>query len=146
MKAKIATMMVVLVTIALFVGCAGVQKAKDLAAEKPQAYELGGLFLTKDEKQMTGIAKDSAKLGVGETIVIYARGQSTVETGGKVFELPADVVVEWKADNELEVTPNVGHIVTVKLVKPIEVAAYVTATTTTKTGQKIEAGFTITKK
>lgn len=143
MKNKIASMMVALVIIAMLVACAGVPEVKVPAVKKAPTYELGDLYLTTDAKQMTGVARDSVKLGVGENVVIYARGMSTIETGGAWFELPADVVVNWKADRGLEVTPTVGHIVTVKVVEPIEGAAFVTATTTTKAGKKIEALFTV---
>ena len=146
MKTKIITMMLSLVAVALLVGCAGVPEVGLLKVKLPKvekAPELGGLYLTTDLKQMTGVARDHVKLGVGESVVIYARGQSTIETGGKWFELPADVVVNWKAGRELEVTPTTGHVVTVKVVEPISVTAYVTATTTTKAGEKLEMLFTV---
>lgn len=146
MKGKVASLMTPLVAIVLLVSCAGVPKVKVPVVEKTPTYELGGLNLTTDAKQMSGVAIDHVKLGVGETVVVYARGASTIETGGKWFELPADVVVNWKADRELEVTPTVGHTVTVKVVEPISVAAYVTATTTTKAGEKIEAMFAVESK
>ena len=153
MKIKIATMMVTLVAIALLVGCASVTKVKmpvvketPIVKETPKTYDLYDLNLTKDPHQMTGVPVDHAKLAVGETVTIYARGGSSIETGGKWFELPADVVVTWKADRELEVTPTTGHVVTVKVISPMSVAAYVTATTTAKDGSKIEKLFTITPK
>jgi len=143
MKGRIAATMVALVAIAFCVGCAGVQKVKVPEKVMPTKYELADLYLTTDSKQMTGVARDHIKLAVGETVVIYARGASSIETGGKWFELPADVVVTWKADRELEVTPTTGHVVTVKVVEPISVASFVTATTTTKTGEKVEKLFTV---
>lgn len=147
MKNKIATIMVALIAIILLVGCPGVPKVKvPVVKETPKPYDLYDLYLTKDAQQMTGVPLDSATLSVGETITIYARGCSSIETGGKWFELPADVVVNWKADRELEVTPTTGHVVTVKVVSPISVSAYVTATTTAKDGSKIEKLFTITPK
>jgi len=146
-------MMMALVAIALLVGCASVTKVKmpvvketPIVKEAPKTYDLYDLYLTKDPQQMTGVARDMAKLSVGETVTIYARGCSSIETGGKWFELPADVVVTWKADRKLEVTPTTGHVVTVKVISPISVSAYVTATTTAKDGSKIEKGFTITPK
>ncbi|MGC8823521.1 MAG: hypothetical protein ACP5PZ_02860 [Bacteroidales bacterium] len=96
--------------------------------------------------EMTGVAQDKAKLGMGETVTVYARGCSSIETGGKWFVLPADVVVAWKADKELEVTPTTGHVVTIKVIAPISGSAYVTATTTAKDGSKIEKLFTVTPK
>ena len=146
MKGKIAVTMTTLALIAFLAGCAGVPKVVVPEVQKPATYELGGLYLTTDEKQMSGVAHDSAKLGVGETVVVYARGMSSVETGGKWFELPAEITVNWKADRELEVTPAVGHVVTVKVVKPISVSSYVTVTATTKDGKKIEAVFTVMPK
>jgi len=143
MKAKILTTMMALLAIVLLVGCASVPKVKVPAVQKAPVYELGGLYLTTDEKQMTGVARDHVKLGVGETVVIYARGMSTIETGGKWFELPADVVVNWKADRELEVTPTTGHVVTVKVIEPISTSSFVRATTTTKKSEKIEKLFTV---
>ncbi|MEA3311540.1 MAG: hypothetical protein U9Q76_04910 [candidate division WOR-3 bacterium] len=143
MKGRIAATMVALVAIAMLVGCAAVQKVKVPKVEKAPECELGGLYLTTDARQMTGVDRDHAKLAVGETVVIYARGMSTIETGGKWFELPADVVVTWKADRELEVTPATGHVVTVKVVEPMSVASFVTATTTTKAGEKVEKLFTV---
>ena len=83
---------------------------------------------------------DHVKLAVGESVVIYARGNSTE---GKWFKLPLHVAVTWKADRELQVTPTSGHTVTVRVVKPISTTAYVTAVTTAKNGKKIEALFTI---
>jgi len=147
MKTKIAKSMVALVAIALIVGCASAPKVKVPAVkEVTKPYDLYDLYLTKDAQQMTGVPLDNAKLSVGETITIYARGCSSIEKGGKWFELPADVVVNWKADKELEVTPTTGHVVTVKVVSPISGSAYVTATTTAKDGSKIEKLFTITPK
>jgi len=143
MKNKIVATMGTLFVIALLVGCAGVPEVQAPKVGKAPVYDLGGLYLTTDAKQMTGVARDRVKLGVGETVVIYARGMSTVETGGKWFELPADVVVNWKADREIEVTPTTGHIVTVKVIEPISVTAYVTATTTTKKGEKIETSLMV---
>lgn len=147
MKTTIVKAMLKLFAITLLVGCAGMAKVKaPVAKETPKTYDLYDLYLTKEANQMTGVAQDKAKLGVGESVTIYARGCSSVETGGKWFELPADVVISWKADGELEVTPTTGHVVTVKVVKPIAVSAYVTATTTAKNGSKIEKLFTITPK
>lgn len=143
MKSKIAVTMLALGTIVLLIGCARVSKVTVPKVEKTPVYELGGLYLTKDAQQLNGVASDHAKLGIGETVVIYARGMSTIKTGGKWFELPADVVVNWKADRELEVTPATGHVVTVKVIEPISGTAFVTATTTTKKGEKIEKLFTI---
>ncbi|MFN3550680.1 MAG: hypothetical protein ACK4WJ_02580 [Endomicrobiia bacterium] len=135
-----------LVTIGILSSCAKVPKLQVPSVKPTPKYELGGLYLTTDAKQMSGVARDSIKLGVGESAVIYARGMSTIETGGKWFELPSDVVVNWKADRELEVTPTVGHVVTVKVVRPISGAAYLTATTTDKSGKKIESILAVTMK
>lgn len=147
MKSKIAKTMTALVTILLLAGCAGVSKVKvPVAKEAPKTYDLYDLYLTKDAQQMTGVAKDAVKLNVGETVTIYARGCSSAETGGKWFELPGNVVVTWKADQELEVSPTTGHVVTVKVIKPISTATYVTAVTTAKDGSKIEKLFTVTPK
>lgn len=133
---KIAITMAVVFTITFLIGCAKVSKVKVPTSTK---NELDGLYVTTDPKQMTGVPRDNAKLGLGETVVVCARGAM----GTKWFELPADVVVNWKADPELEVTPTTGHIVTVKVINPISVSAYVTVTTTTKAGEKIEKEFTI---
>ncbi len=147
---KVVSGMMALFTLTLIIGCAGAPKVKvpkEVPTPTPkQQYELEDLYLTTDANQMSGTPIDHAKLGVGETIVIYARGMSSIETGGKWFKLPDDVVVNWKADPELEVTPTTGHEVTVKVIKPISGAAYVTATTTTKDGKKIEKTFTVTGK
>lgn len=143
-QSKIAVSMVTLVTIALLVGCVGVPRVvKQPEIVTPTNYEVAGLYLTADAKQMTGVPRDHVKLAVGETVVVYARGMSSIETGGKWFELPPNVVVTWKADRELEVTPATGHIVTVKVVEPITAASFVTATTTDKDGKKIEVLFTV---
>ncbi len=148
MKKRITVSIMTLCAIVLLVGCAGVpMKVKVPALEKAPVYELDGLYLTTDPKQMTGVARDHIKLGVGETVVIYARGKSTIETGGKWFELPADVVVDWKTDSELEVTPTTGHMVTVKLIKSLnEGSAFAKAVTTTKDGKKIDAIFMVREK
>ncbi len=132
-----------LITITLFIACASLPKVNAPTIEKPPTYELAGLYLTIDSNQMSGVPIDKAKLAEGEIVVIYARGQSP---DGKWFELPNDIVITWKVDSELEVTPAEGHVVTVKVVKSISSIAYVTATTTTKDGKKIEALFTITGK
>ncbi len=143
MKGKFIVKIMALLAITFIVGCAVVPKIKVPAVGKAPVYELDGLYLTTDARQMTGVDRSSAKLGVGETVVIYARGKST---DGKWFELPADVVVNWRADLELEVTPASGHVVTVKVIKPISVVAYVTATTTTEDGKKTETLFSVTGK
>lgn len=101
----------------------------------PERYELDDLYFAGDAKKMTGVSLGNVELGVGETVIIYVRGASN----GKWFELPADVVVSWEADRELEVSPTTGHVVTVKVVKPIENFSFVTATTINKDGKKIEA-------
>ena len=147
MRNKITTMIVVLVAMTLLVSCASAPKLKvSEVKEAPKTYDLYDLYLTKDAQQMTGVARDMAKLSVGETVTVYARGCSSIETDGKWFVLPANVVISWKADRELEVTPITGHIVTIRMIKPISVSAYVTATTTAKDGSKIEKLFTITPK
>lgn len=48
---------------------------------------------TTDVKQMIGISCEHVEVRVSETVIIYARGMSRIETGGKWFELPAEVVV-----------------------------------------------------
>jgi len=123
--------------------------AKPVTNAKPAAVAtnvkpvLSGLYLTSDAKQMTGVGMDNTKLAVGESVVIYARGK---DAAGKWYELPADVVVNWKADKELKVEPATGKMVTVKVAKEIAVSAMVTATVTDSKGKKIEAIFTIAPK
>jgi len=141
MKGRIA---VTMVGIALLIGgatlsCAPKIKKPEIKVPIPKKYELKDLYLTTDAKQMTGTARDMAKLGIGETVVIYARGNM----GGEWFELPADIIVNWKADPELEVTPTTGPVVTVKVIKPISTSSYVEATTTTKEDEKVKKLFTI---
>ena len=136
MKGKISAMIGVTLAIALLLGCGGVPKVKapKVVPEKPG--KLAHLYLTTDIKQMTGVAKTYAKMTVGQSMIVYVRGGD--ETG-KWFELPADVVVNWKPDMEIEVTPTTGHIVTVKAFRPADVASYLEATAMTKDGNKIEA-------
>jgi len=139
-KQNVSVMGVILVAF-MIIGCA---QASGLLEQSMvpdlKSYELDGLYVTTDEKQMGGVAKDHAKLTVGESVVIYARGNSTE---GKWFKLPSSVAVTWKADSELKVTPASGHTVTVRVVKPISTTAYVTAVTTAKNGKKVDALFTI---
>ncbi len=136
MKGKIATAMVTLGAIALLIGCAGVPKIEAPKVIPEKHGKLAYLYLTTDIKKMTGVAQSYAKMAVGETMVIYVRGGD--ETG-KWFKLPADVVVNWKPDREIEVTPTIGHIVTVKAVSSAAVASFLEATAMTKDGNKIEA-------
>lgn len=145
MKGK-EIIMFAFITIGILASCAKVPKLQMPSIQPTPKYELGGLYLTTDAKQMSGVSRDRIKLGIGESVVIYARGMSTIETGGKWFELPSDVVVNWKADKELELTPTVGHTVTIKVARPISGAAYVTATTTDKSGKKIESLLTVEMK
>ncbi|NMC68224.1 MAG: hypothetical protein GYA61_08370 [Spirochaetales bacterium] len=84
---------------------------------------------------MKGVPCDKVKIRVGETVVIYARIMSK---DGKWFELPVDVDVNCKADTEFEVTPITGHVITVKIIKPISGVSFVTATTTMAKSEKIE--------
>lgn len=142
MKTKAGILVMLFFAIVLLVGCPGLPKMP-VVKETLQTYDLYDLYLTTDVQQMTGVPKDHVKLGLGETVVVYARGCSSLETGGKWFELSPDIVVNWKSDPELEVTPTTRHMVTVKVIKPISVAAYVTAITTNKAGQKVEKIFTV---
>lgn len=101
--------------------------------------ELSGLYLTTDKTQMTGVPRDSAKLSVHESIIIYVRG---MDDKGKWFILPEDVKISWKADNELEVNPDAGTEVTVKVLKKT-VVTYVTAIVETKDERRIKKEFAI---
>ena len=141
MKKHIIAAMIPLCIVFMFLACAGTSEISEKPASPAFKYhELDGLYLTIDGKQMNGVAMDHVKLRVGESVVIYARGNSTE---GKWFKLPSHVAVTWKADSELQVTPASGHTVTVRVVKPIAVTSYVTAVTTAKNGKKIEALFTV---
>ncbi len=141
MKSKVTLTIAVILITALMIGCAQLGTVKQVAKEVGPRT-LTGLNVTRDAKQMSGVPISVAKLAVGESVVLYARGSDN----GKWFELPADVVVNWKADSELEVNPTTGHVVTVKVVSPISAVAFVTATTTTKDGKKLEAELQITHK
>ena len=139
-KHTIATM-IALYIVLMLLACVGTSEISEQPASPAFKYhELDGLYLTIDGKQMNGVAMDHVKLAVGESVVIYARGNSTE---GKWFKLPLHVAVTWKADRELQVTPTSGHTVTVRVVKPISTTAYVTAVTTAKNGKKVDALFTI---
>lgn len=142
-KQTIATIRALSIVLMLL-ACAGTSEISEQPATPAfKYYELDGLYLTTDEKQMNGVAMDHVKLRVGEFVVVYARGMSTVDTGAQWFKLPSHVAVTWKADSELQVAPASGHTVTVRVVKPIAVTSYVTAVTTAKNGKKIEAIFTV---
>jgi len=135
MKRRITAMTVALVAIAFLVGCAGVPKVKVPEVIPEKHGELTYLYLTTDAKKMTGVAQNYAIMTVGESIIVYARGGD--ETG-KWFELPADVVVNWKPGRELEVTPTTGHVVTVKAIGPAGEIPFLEVTATTQDGKKIE--------
>lgn len=111
--------------------------------EKIVTHELADLYLTTDPNQMSGVPKEYAKLGPNESITIYARGVTSIETGSKWFILPEDTIVNWKATEGVEITPTKGHAVMVKVVNPTSKTIFITATTTTKEGKKIERIFTI---
>lgn len=148
MKTKIAVTMVALVTIAFLAGCATVvpKVTVPVVKEAPKTYDLYNLYLTTDAQQETGVSRNLVKLGVGETITVYARGctgDKWSETGGEWFVLPEDVTVEWIPDKELEVTPTVGHVVTIKLVSKPDVVTFVKAVITTKDGKKVEQLFMV---
>ncbi|HQL44955.1 MAG TPA: hypothetical protein PL073_13810, partial [Spirochaetota bacterium] len=101
-KHTIATM-IALYIVLMLLACVGTSEISEQPASPAFKYhELDGLYLTIDGKQMNGVAKDHAKLAIGESVVIYARGNSTE---GKWFKLPTSVAVTWKADRELQVTP-----------------------------------------
>ncbi len=145
MKTKIAVTMVALVTIAFLAGCATVapKVTVPVVKEAPKTYDLYDLYLTTDAQQWRLECSGLVKLGMGETITVYARGRSSLETGGKWFVLPEDVTVEWVPDKELEVTPTVGHVVTIKLVSKPDVVTFVKAVITTKDGKKVEQLFMV---
>lgn len=136
MKGKIATAMVTLGAIALLIGCAGMPKVKAPKVIPEKHGKLAYLYLTTDIKKMTGVAQTYAKMAVGKSMVVYVRGGDKT---GKWFKLPADVVVNWKPDREIEVTPTIGHVVTVKAISPAAAGSYLEATAMTKDGNKIEA-------
>ncbi|MCS7227655.1 MAG: hypothetical protein NZ839_01670 [Endomicrobia bacterium] len=135
-------LVVIFCCLLVLVGCPKLPSKLPVSIPSVVEQELTGLYLTTDPKQMSGVGRSTIKLGVGESTVIYVRGDSN----GKWIELPADVVVNWKADKELEVTPNVGHVVTIKVIRPISASSFATATTTTKSGKKIEALLMVTPK
>jgi len=121
----------------LLAGCASVCQLSNVAKLPSSSHgKLTGLALSTDQNQMTGVSRGSIKLAVGASAVLHVRG---TDEKTKWFELPSSVVVNWKCDKEVEVTPKSGSLVTVKAVSPIAAAAYVTATTVNEAGQKIES-------
>jgi hypothetical protein len=130
MKTRITVLTLVLGPIIFLTCCASVPKSPE--------YQLTGLYVTMDAEQMSGTPKNHAKLGVGDTMVIYARGMSSRATGQKWFILPSDVEVDWSADEALEVIPTEGHKVTLRVVKPISNEAKVSAFTVITRVTKID--------
>jgi hypothetical protein len=129
-------------TIAASVSCSSLPVDHKINPLTPGAYshsELCGLYLTTDKAQMTGVPKDSAKLSVNESIIVYARG---MDDKGKWFVLPEGVTIDWKADSELNVDPASGTEVAVKVLKKA-VVTYVTASAETKNGEKIKKEFAV---
>ena len=168
MKMKILTMVMFVAVVAFLSGCAEVQKTNESVttpevkkAEEPKPEEakkvedtkkaeepttpaktenILGLYITKDSEQMSGVSADTIKLAVDESVKVYVRGKGE---GDKWIKLPADAVVTWKADSELEITPNTGQEITIKVVKPISVVSYATASMTTPDGKTIKVDCTI---
>ncbi len=138
MRSKIITVVGVLSTVVLLVSCTGAPKVSKPEVKVPLPEKHGGLtylYLTGNAEQMSGVAPTMRTMKVGESIVIYARGGD--ETG-KWFKLPNDVVVNWKAGKELEITPTTGHVITVKAVGPAGEIPFLEATAVTKDGTKVE--------
>ncbi len=124
MRIRIISVLTMLGLITFLVNCASTPKSQKLFI-----IQLDGLYVTMDASQMSGKPKDTAKLDVGDTIIIYARGKSSKATGNKWLKLPAKIKISWSVDKELKITQNQGHTVAVKVVTPISTAAYVSAGT-----------------
>jgi hypothetical protein len=69
-KQTIATIRALSIVLMLL-ACAGTSEISEQPATPAfKYYELDGLYLTTDEKQMNGVAMDHVKLRVGEFVVV----------------------------------------------------------------------------
>jgi hypothetical protein len=110
-------------------------------APAPADVRLSGIVLTVDPGQMSGIPQDHVKLGVGETVTVYARG---LDAEGKWCPLPPGLAIKWRADRELEISPRTGDMVTARLLSEPKVSAMATARTTVDK-KRLQRLFTVEK-
>jgi hypothetical protein len=111
-------------------------------APAPADFKLSGMVLTVDPEQLSGIPQDHVKLGVGESVTVYARG---LDADGKWCPLPTGLAVSWRSDRELELAPKTGETVTARLVSEPKVSAMATARTVVQR-KRMQRLFTVEKK
>ncbi len=140
---------VTLIAMVLLVGWMVMPGNAVLQEEDTPTYELGGLYFATTPDKMSGADQSMLKVALGDSIIVYARGASTIAKGGRWFELPEDVIVTWEgttaaARRQLEITPDTAHVVTIKVIEQIPAMAMVRATATTPEGKEVRHTLTIT--
>lgn len=105
--------------------------------------KLSGLALTTNENQMSGTSLRSLPLAAGESVRIYVRG---LDPKGTWFTLPPTIVVSWKFDKELEITPLADFSVSIKAVAPIAEPVYATASGMNESDEIVESTLQVVSK
>lgn len=111
MKGKVTTMMVVLVAIALLVGCASVPKVKVPAVKEAPLSKIL-VYVGEVPLGESGRSASGTEINIGGTVVFTAQGRNTESK-------PVAVNPTWTPSKPgiVEITPAVGSKVTVKGLK-----------------------------
>ncbi|MBM4248260.1 MAG: hypothetical protein FJ149_02270 [Euryarchaeota archaeon] len=106
---------------------------------EPSGPAIKALNLTTDGTQMQGVPRDHARLALGETVTVFARG---LDENGRWCPLPEGLVLKWRHDRDLRLVEGPGQTAAITLVNAPRVSAVATARATIGK-RKLQRTFTV---
>jgi ParB/RepB/Spo0J family partition protein len=113
-------------------------------AEAIRMYTPNGIVLTDNFTQSDGEGVKSVRLNPGETVKMYAR--HLLPSGQWLFVMDGHEKIKWNAPDGVEVTPNIGSEVEIKVNKQITEPKEIKVTASIAGIGEVYAAFTVQNK